>query len=236
MNDRDSLLELYEIVTNGTGHMQLPMTKAALAFIQTRFGMGCDVYYRRRLSVCRMLLDLHLPVEAELLDILLAVTLSHWLPGDKVPEDHAATLEGLFAGETRVAEILAVLQNAGEDYYEQLMTNRYALLIRLTERGVLVESLYEWPAADARRYLRETRAHFFTMCIYAKEHYREFLGPVSILMEKTRNLTAANEALLKRYEESDDAMNSEILSLQEENAAIRAMLLEIKGDSEKDPT
>ena len=109
------------------------------------------------------------------------------------------------------------------------MSDPYALLIRLTERGVLVESLYEWPATDAHRYIQETREHFFSMCIYAKEYYREFLGPVSILMEKTRNLIAANEALLKRYEEAENALGSEILSLQEENAAIRAMMMEIAG-------
>ena len=233
MNDRDSLLELFEIVTTETQKKHLPMTQPALTFIRTRFGMGCDVYYRRRLSVCRMLLDLHLPVEDELLDILLAVTLSHWLPGDLVPEDHAATLERICGGEKRVAEILSVLRYEGEDYYQHLMENRYALLIRLTERDALVESLYEWSTADALRFIAETREHFFRMCIYAKEHYREFLGPVSVLMEKTRNLTAANEALLKRYEEADDALSSEILSLQEENAAIRAMILEIRGDAEK---
>ena len=230
MNDRDSLLELFEIVTQEAEQKQLTMTAAALPFIRSHFNMGCDVYYRRRLSVCRMLIDLHLPVSAELLDILLAVTLNHSLPGDLIPEDHERTLEALTADEPRVGEILAALRYTGADYYERLVENRYALLIRLTERGVLVESLYDWPAQDARRYVRETRAHFFTMCIYAKEHYREFLGPVSILMEKTRNLTGANEALLKRYEEADDALNSEILSLREENAAIRAMIHEISGD------
>lgn len=227
MKDRDSLFELYEIVSVETEKKQLMLTASALPFIREHCGMGCDVYYRRRLSVCRMLIDLHLPVDAHMLDVMLAVTLSHYLPGDKVPEGHVQTLEKLFAAEPQVAEILSVLCYSGKNYYDYLVTDPYALLIRLTERGVLVESLYEWPTADALRYLHETREHFFTMCIYAKEHYRAFLGPVSILMEKTRNLVMANDALLRRYEQTEDALGLEILSLREENAAIRSMLMEM---------
>lgn len=228
MNDRDSLQELIEIVAAEAERKDLRLTASALPFIRSHFGWGCDVYYRRRLSVCRMLIGLHLPVDAELLDILLAAALCHSLPGDSVPYDHAVTLGDMFACEPRVGEILSVLRYTGEGYFDNLLHNRYALLIRLTERGVLVESLYEWPAADALRYIRETREHFFPMCIYAKEHYREFLGAVSILMEKTRNLTLANEALLKRYEDAENALNSEALSLREENAAIRAMMMELE--------
>ncbi len=234
MRDRDSLYELFEIVLSETEQKALSLTASALPAIRARFHMGCDVYYRRRLSVCRMLIDLHLPVTPDMLDVLLAVALSHWLPGDNVPDDHRETMERLFAAEQRVAEILSILCYSGEGYYSRLMNDRYALLIRLTERGVLVESLYEWPAEDARRYIRETCEHFFPMCIYAKEHYREFLGPLSILMEKTRNLVAANEALLRRYEEAESAKRSEILSLMEENAALRAMIREI-GEAKESP-
>lgn len=230
MRDRDSLDELFEIVSDEAKQKRLPLTASALPYLRERFGRGSDVYYRRRLSVCRMMIDLHLPVTADMLDVLLAVVLSHSLPGDRVPEDHMETLGRLFAAEPRVAEILSVLRYSGDGYYAHLMSNRYALLIRLTERGVLVESLYEWPASDAKRYIRETCEHFFPMCIYAKEHYREFLGPVSILMEKTRNLVAANEALLRRYEEESSAQRSEILSLMEENAALRAMIREISDE------
>jgi len=233
MRDRDSLYELFDIVLNEAEQKALPLTASALPAIRARFSIGCDVYYRRRLSVCRMLIDLHLPVTPDMLDIMLAVALSHSLPGDSVPDDHRGTMEGLFAAEPRVAEILSVLCYSGDGYYARLAGNRYALLIRLTERGVLVESLYEWPAEDARRYIRETCEHFFPMCIYAKEHYRELLGPLSILMEKTRNLVAANEALLRRYEEAESARRSEILSLMEENAALRAMIREMEEAKEE---
>lgn len=229
MNDRDTLLELYDIVAAETAGGRLPMAAMALPFVRAHFGMGCDVYYRRRLSVCRMLIGLHLPVGPAMLDTLLAVVLSHSLPGDRVPEDHMPAMRAMFAADPEVGRILAVLNHEGEDYYDRLMADRYALLVRLTERGVLVESLYEWPATDALRYIRETREHFFSMCIYAKEHYRELLGPVSILMEKTRNLVIVNESLIHRYDEAENALRSEILATQEENAALRAAIQEITG-------
>lgn len=231
MNDRDSLSELFGIVSDYTAQRHLPFTASALPYIQERFGMNCDVYFRRRLSVCRMLIDLHLPISAELLDILLAAALSHSLPGDHVPPDYMEIINHLFSGEPRIAEVLSTLRQsdyADISYYSRLINNRYALIIRLTERGVLVEKLYEWPASDARRYIRETREYFFPMCIYAKEHYPEFLGAASILMEKMRNLIAANETLLNRYEEAESALSNEIMTLREENAAIRAMILELK--------
>lgn len=234
MNDRDSLFELFEIVLDYASHRQLHLTAAALPYIRERFGMGCDIYYRRRLSVCRMLIDLHLPISLEQLDILLAAALSHFLPGDKIPADHMEIVSRLFADEPRVAEVMATLRHTDygdKSYYTRLVANRYALMIRLTERGVLVEKLYEWDPADARRYIRETREHFFPMCIYAKEHYPELLGAASILMEKMRNLIVANEALLNRYEDAETSLRGEILALREENVAIRSMISTLQ-DSE----
>ena len=85
MQDRDGLQELFEIVSQEAEIKHLPLTAAALPVVSSNFGMGCNVYFRRRLSVCRMLIDLHLPVENDLLDVMLAVALSHSLPGDAVP-------------------------------------------------------------------------------------------------------------------------------------------------------
>ncbi|MCQ2447827.1 MAG: hypothetical protein MJ073_02825 [Oscillibacter sp.] len=50
-------------------------------------------------------------------------------------------------------------------------------------------------------------------------------------MEKMRNLIAANETLLNRYEEAESALSNEIMTLREENAAIRAMILELKNSN-----
>lgn len=234
MRDRDSLLELYGILSNATEQQHLVMTADALPYIKSCLGLGSGIYFRRRFSVCRMLIDLHLPVESQFLDILLATVLSHSLPGDNVPANYKEVLGGITSDEPKVAEIMATLRHtdyADKSYYKRLVRNKYALLIRLAERATLVESLYEWAPEDARRYIAETREYFFPMCIYMKEHYREFLGAATILMEKMRNLCIANEALLDKYEAIEGVLFSEILFLREENTAIRAMMEELKNST-----
>lgn len=230
MNDRDSLFELFEIVSEGITEKKLPLSAQALTYIGEHLNSSFEVYFRRRLSVCRMLMDIHLPLSLDQLDTVVAVAISHYLPVDIIPHSHDKILSDIFSKNPNVAEILSILKHKDyndKSYYSRLIKNPYALIIRLCERGVLVETLYEWSNQDARRFIRETREHFFPMCIYAKEHYPEFLGPVSILMEKTRNLIMANEVMLNRFEDSENSMNMEILTLQEENADLKAMISEI---------
>lgn len=232
MNDRDSLSELFGIVSDFAVEQGMKLTASALPYIRERFGMGCDIYYRRRLSVCRMLIDMHLPISLEHLDVMVAAALSHYLPGDKIPPDHAEIMNRLFSGDPRVAEVMTTLRQtdyADKSYYTRLINDRYALMIRLTERSVVVEKLYEWLPTDERRCIRATREDFMPMCIYAKEHYPEFYGAATLMMEKMRNLITANEALLNRYEAEEAPLSSEILYLREENAAIRSMILDLKN-------
>ena len=102
MDDRDSLQELFSIVSDYASLRNLPLTALALPFMQAHFGMGCDVYYRRRLSVCRTLIDLHLPISAERLDILLTVSMVHSLPVDKIPAGYNDAMFNWFSPETRI--------------------------------------------------------------------------------------------------------------------------------------
>ncbi|MCQ2557557.1 MAG: hypothetical protein MJ135_00415 [Oscillospiraceae bacterium] len=227
MKDRDSLLEIYEIVQQAVHAQQLPLASDGLQLLRPFFHKGCDTYFRRRLSVCRTLIDLHLPISAERLDILLTVSMVHSLPVDKIPAGYNDAMFNRFSPETRIAEVVDILRQAdeaGKSNYRLLQSNGYALMVRLIERGVLVEKLYEWPEEDARRFIRETREFFLPMCLYAKENYPEYIGAASILMEKMRNLCLANEALLNRYEGVERALSNEILSLQEENASLRRMI------------
>lgn len=231
MSDRDTLLELFNIVSEAVEEKHLSITKSSLGYLKNNFNKGCDVYFRRRLSVCRMLLKFHLPIDNEMLDVLVSTSLCHFLPGDIVPEDHDDFVKELVRKDTRIADIFSTLKQitySDKSYYSRLIGDKYALLIRLTERGVLVESLYEWSSSEAHSFINQTKENFFPLCIYAKEHFSEFGGALTLLMEKTRNLIAANEALLGRFDESEDALRSEIIFLKEENAALRAMISKMK--------
>ena len=231
MSDRDTLLELFKIVGDEVEEKNLAITKTALEYLKRNFNKGCDVYFRRRLSVCRMLLKFHLPIDNEMLDVLVSTSLCHFLPGDIVPGDHDDFVKELVRKDTRIADIFSTLKQitySDKSYYSRLIGDKYALLIRLTERGVLVESLYEWSSSEAHSFINQTKENFFPLCIYAKEHFPEFGGVLTLLMEKTRNLISANEALLGRFDESEDALRSEIIFLKEENAALRAMISNMK--------
>lgn len=236
MGDRDSLSELYEIVSEFARKMELPLTREALPFVASYFGQGCDLYFRRRLANCRIMVDMHLPIEASQMDVLLMSVLSHSLPGAVVPEGYIDAMLKRCEQEPRIGEVLSVLRDSAyynQAYYSRLVQNKYALMIRLAERSVLVEKLYEWPISDALKYIRDTRENFFPMCIYVKDHYREFTGGATILMEKMRNLIAANEVLLHRYDEMEKALKEEILGLKEDSSAVRSMILELKNSAEE---
>lgn len=232
MNDRDSLFELFEIVILNAKNKNLKRSLLALEHMNGYTGIASEVYLRRRLSVCRMLLNFHLPVEDDTLDSIITVSLYNSLPGDDVPESHKEHIKELIKDDSTAQNILLTLEQKNYrdmTYYENLVKDKYALIIRLTERCVLFETLYEWPFEDAKTFIRQTRESFFPMCIYARENYPEFAEAATILMEKTKNLLQANEVILSRYEETETNLDLEILSLTEENALIKRIIEEYRN-------
>ncbi|MCQ2508725.1 MAG: hypothetical protein MJ097_08065 [Dorea sp.] len=231
MRDRDSINELFSIVKNEISNIGLPMADSAMDYIKENLGKDYDIYLRRRLSVCRTLISLYLPVPKKRLDILLTTSLLNYMPDDPVPPAQDDMLKKYMDMEPAIEKLLSFLTQVtykDRSYYENLINNPEALIIRLAERSVLVEKLYEWHPIDALRFVRETRESFFPMCLYAKEHYPEYLGAASVLHEKMRNLTAVNDALLSQFLEIEYAIGDETLSIREENAAIRAMIKELE--------
>lgn len=195
-------------------------------------------YWRHSLAVCRMLTDLPVTIPYEEEDILLASALCHVLPETfRLPD-----LKELMTGEMSLDEQIydTVMLLFRDDplsdqqqrlYFERLRENRFALLIKLTDRGNLVEQLYGISSWSARSYIYETKTYFLPLCVYAKEHYHDLLAPVSVLMEKMRNLSEVAEILLGRYELREAALTQEILLLQEDNAALRRMIGELQEET-----
>lgn len=230
MNDRDSLEELYSIMYNYSSEFGLSMTSSALSYIRTKFNMGYDIYFRRRLSVCRTLIDFHLVLDNNFLDVILIATLANHMPGDLIPPELDEVFAKIYESEPQVNEILLYLRHpdySDNNYYQTLINKPFPLIIRLTERSVLLEKLYEWEPEAALGYLRNTREKFFPMCISAKELYPQYISTFNILYEKMRNLASVNEILLSRFVETETAIRDEILSLKEENAVVRAMISEL---------
>lgn len=190
-----------------------------------------EVFFSHCLSVCRMLIDLHIPLSSRDEDIMLASALCHVLPETMRFSSLKYELIQQYRLDPGVYEIVNLLYRNEEGmeeeqraYYNAIQENRLALMIKLADQGNLVEQLYGISTWSARRYIHETRTYFFPMCIYAKEHHHGIRAPISILMEKMRSLTVVAEILLSRFETQESDLLQEILALQEENAALRGVI------------
>lgn len=216
------------------------MSQSADCFSETEAGkQRYRLYFQHCLSVSRMLIDLHLPVSKEEEDYVIAAALCHILPEN----DSFVTFENLeemlswkYLLSSKITEIVRLItrkdgmsEENKKVFYEQIQKNKLALLVRLADRGNLVEQLYGLNSWSAHEYIHETRNFFFPMCIYAKEYYPDIVGPVSVLMEKMRCLIEVSEILLDRYEKREQQLSQEILALKEENSRIRGMIRSLKG-------
>lgn len=188
-------------------------------------------YFYHALAVCRMLVDLHLPLNREEEDTMLAAAICHILPENlNLIYLEQQLMDRFFLSEA-AAKIVTLLfrdDAAAEGdqtaFFRRVQANRLAMLIKLADRGNLSSQLYGLSGKAARSYINETKAYLLPMCIYAKEHYPELTAPVDVMMEKMRTLTEAAEVLLVRYETQAAELNQQILALREENLTLRRMI------------
>lgn len=188
--------------------------------------------FRHCLSVARMLINLHIPLTQEEEDILLASAICHILP-ENIPyksSDNRLTREYYLNAE--IHKIIVLLHHKNKlseaderKYYSRIQNHKLALLIALADRGNLMGQLHGISSWSARRYIYETRNCFFPMCVYAKEHYSDLFAPITVLTEKMKSLIEIAEILLSRYESRETELVHEILSLKEENARLKGLIL-----------
>lgn len=192
-------------------------------------------YLEHALSVCNLLIDLHIPLDQQEEDVLLCSALCHILPENLRFEDlRSFVIEEMKLPE-EVYTIIDLLffedNNSGaeqDSYFMRLRENKLSLMIKLADRSNLVAQLYIMSNWNARRYIYETRNFYFPMCTYAKETYPQLFGAVSVLMEKIRCLIEAVEILLNKYETKENELMQDILALEEENIILRGMIESIK--------
>lgn len=231
--------ELYRSVQRHASEKSLRNTAIALPLVRKQIfcsgGMrnspfaGSETKLQHCLGMCRTLIDLDIPLDAEEEDLLLAAALCHVLPESNIL-CHLAPEAGRGLN-PEIFRTIALIRRDDSDsderqrrYIQRVQENKLALLIRLADRGDLVSQLHSFSGWSARRYIYDTRNFYFPMCIYAKEHYPELIAPVSVLMEKMRYLIEVAEILLGRYEARETELMQEIQELQEENATIKGIL------------
>ena len=180
------------------------------------------------LMVCRLLVDLHLPLPAEEEDIVLASALCHDVIEDVDLPLHGREMVTLFHLDERVYETVKRLSKRKDftdeehqAYFDGIQKDRFAILIKLSDRGNNVEDLYNMSLWKAHEYVNETRTFFYPMCDYALAHYEQLRSPLSVLQRKIRLLTEMTEILVTRYENRESELEAELKVLQEENLRLR---------------
>ena len=194
-------------------------------------------FYQHGLIICRTLIDLNLPLTKEETDICFAAAICHVLPEMIVFENLERDMREIYQLDPKVYEIVSLITRveAFEDdklrsFYQKMQENKLAVLIRIADRSHIVEQLYALTSFLARAYIYETREYFFPLCIYAKEHYPELTGQISVLMEKLRSLIDAGEILLERFEQREKMLSRQVLIYREENSRIRGIIEKLKEE------
>ena len=198
-------------------------------------------YFCHSLSVCRMLINLGLPLTQEEEDIALAAALCHDLKVHVPFRDGGNEMHTIYHLDPRVVEIMMLIYEGNceneDDYlkvFEGVQKNKLALLVRLSDRGNIVEELYTVSVWKAHELIYETRTFYMPMCIYAREHFPELDAPVGLLQEKMRDLIEATEMFVNRYEQHEKELSEKILLLQEENARMRSLIRKKKAERESE--
>lgn len=188
-------------------------------------------YFCHSLSVCRMLINLQLPLSPDEEDIVLAAALCHDLKVYVPFPEKGMEMTTRYHMDPRIPEIMMLIYEGDCDSEEDLQAvfrrireNKLALLVRLSDRGNIVEELYTVSIWKAHEQIHETRTYYIPMCIYAREHYPELDTPIGILHEKMRELIIAADIFFTRYVNREKELTDQILLLEEENARMRIQI------------
>lgn len=243
-DDSEAYVSLYKFVEQYALEKHLLNTSIALPLVRGVISRvsselpdefkGASEYasdFTHCLSVTKMLISLHVPLSQTEEDILLASSICHILPENIPYQASENQLTQKYCLDPAVHKIIMLLYrrdglSEGEQkrYFKRIQSNRLALLIALADRGNLMGHLYEISSWSARKYIHETRSHFFPMSVYAKEHYQDLLPVINVLTEKMKSLIEIEEILLSRYEAQETELIQEIISLKEENARLKGLI------------
>lgn len=193
-------------------------------------------YMHHCLSVTRMLINLHLPLTLEEKDILLAGALCHDLKSHVNFPNKGQEIADVYHLDQRVVDIMMLIYvgdcESDADLnrvFNKVRQNRLAMMIRLADRGNIVEELYNFTIFRMQEYIHETRAFYLPMCVYAREFYPELDGAVGILQSKMYDLIISTDIFITRYDTRQKELSEKILLLEEENARMRTVLRQKAG-------
>lgn len=203
-----------------------------------------DMYYlsafHHSLSVCRMLIDLQIPLAPEDEDMLLTLSVAHVFPEAFFTDNLWQELQRRCSLDFEVFEMLFLIyidENSSdsekEAYFEKIRENEIAVLVKLADQSHLIELLFEYSSWSARSFIHETRNRYLPLCIFAKEHYPQIHTAINVLMQKMQNISLGAEILLAQYEARENELLQEILDVEEDNATLKRRIRELTGNAEE---
>jgi len=185
-------------------------------------------YLIHPLEVCRMLIDLQIPISKQKEDILLASAMCHDMLEDIPFEQNGMELITEFHLDPEVLETVKLVSKRQDfteeeerEFFTKIEGNELATLIKLSDRGNNVEDLYNMSLWKVHEYASETRKFFVPMCEHARENYPELLLPVQMLQNKMVTLINAAETLADRYAKREAEFETQLKELREENVRLR---------------
>lgn len=239
MEMEEMLNELYDRAAEYAAQNGLENMAKALTFVKELAEKSNPMTQVRRqaalrhgLEVCRMLMDLHLSLSGEDEDTLLAAVMLHTYPEDfpnAELQQEVSVTPAVCELVGRIAQSRDMTDEEQQLFYTRAQSDPLALLAVLADRGIIVQQLHRFSTWNAHRYIEETKACYYPMGIYGKEHYHDLLAPISVLLEKIRTLLSVAEILLRRYESRETELIQDIMALREENAILKGIIAKFKA-------
>lgn len=186
------------------------------------------------LYVCRMLADLNIPITPDEKDILLAAALCHDMIEDLPFPKHGLEIVEDFHLDPRVYETVRLVSKRKDfteeqeaAHFREIMENKIALLVKLSDRSHNVEDLYNMSVRKIHEYVEETKRYILPMCEYGFSHYPELATTIAILKDKITCLTETAEIMVDRYEQREYELRGQLKELRMENEQLFRTLNEL---------
>lgn len=182
-------------------------------------------YVLHVLKVCSTIISLHLPLSNEELDILLAAALLHDSFEDCKEYFPTGTTDLMTVYDFPKSIyniVLLVSKNPNstdeelDEYFNKIKKNKFALIIKLTDRSHNVEDLYVMKPEKLHKYVRETREWIYPLTTYGKANYPEFSNGFTILKAKIVSLTECTETIINIYEKELADLKEELKTKEKE--------------------
>lgn len=197
-------------------------------------------YVLHCLTVCKMLADLWLPISDEEKDILLAAALCHDMIEDCEFAQGGRELVTDFTLDEEVYQVVKRVSKRKDftleeekAFFHGIESNKFSLLIKLSDRGHNVTDLYNMSEKKIEEYIGETRTYFLPMCEYARDHYPELNIVTEIMQDQLICLTKTAEMLAEQHKRRKKAMMNDLLLLREENKLLREQCTRIREEGIK---